>query len=153
MINMKFNCRNEEWNQFITTAQERILKMTIPVGIDPPIAKNLLSQLDDFYAQLRIIYGDLNKKINELDKLIYVIEHKYRVGKNDIDRRISGIKQAESYEMIINGVKTTVNLYKEQILFFGRLKEVESIIDIINKKTANIITLSGLMKIEASLTP
>lgn len=150
---MKFNSSTELWNDFISSTQEKVLSIVIPVGIDPPIAKNLLSHLDNLYAQLRIVYGDLNKKVNELDKLIYVIEHKYRVGKNDIDRRINGIKQAESYEMVINGQKTKVNLYKEQILFFGRLKEVESLIDIINKKTANIITLSGLMKIEASLTP
>lgn len=149
---LRFNQDADTWNQKLLTFQEKILSITIPAGIDPPVAKNLISRLDDIYAQLRIVYGDLSKKVNELDKLIYVIEHKYRVGKNDIDRRINGIKQAESYELVIDGKKINVNLYKEQYLFFGRLKEIESLIDIINKKTANLITLSGLMKIEASLT-
>lgn len=85
--------------------------------------------------------------------MIYVIEHKNREGKNDTDRKINGIFAVENYEtskLDDNGKPIVVNLYNEQIFYFNRYKEIESLMDIVNRKMNNIITLNGLMKIEAS---
>ena len=140
-----------EENETLKEKQDKILSLKIPVGVDTALSKNLISQLDNEYSILKIYYNNLQSKVNEIDKMIYVIEHKNRVGRNECDRKTNGITKAETYTIIENNVERKINLYKEQILFYSRLKDIESLIDIINKKISNIITISGLLKIEASL--
>ena len=150
VINIIYS-KNEDWNTFIKEKQDKILSLKIPVGVDTALSKNLISQLDNEYSILKIYYNNLQSKVNEIDKMIYVIEHKNRVGRNECDRKTNGIIKAETYTIKENNVERKVNLYKEQILFYSRLKDIESLIDVINKKISNIITISGLLKIEASL--
>jgi hypothetical protein len=145
------NYSDTEYNNFFNEKQENILSINIPVGIDPALAKNLISKLDTEYAPLKIHHSHLLRQLNDIEKLLYVIEHKNRVGRNETDRKINGIIQAETYSYGEGDNKTTINLYKEQSKIYGRLKQIKGLIDIINKKISNIITISGLLKIEASL--
>lgn len=142
---------NQEWNTFIEAKTNKVLSLKITVGIDTATSKNLIAELDNEYSQIKIYHSQLLRKVNEIDKMIYVIEHKNRVGRNECDRKTNGIIKAETYTIMENNVERKINLYKEQILYYGRLKDIEGLIDIINKKISNIITISGLLKIEASL--
>ena len=152
-LNKIFNATHSEWEEFINAAQNNILSLTIPIDINPSTAKSFVSKLDEQYGKLKIVHGHLSKKLNQLEKMIYVIEHKNREGKNDTDRKINGIFAVENYEtnqLNSEGKKINVNLYNEQIFYYNRFKDIESLIEIINRKMNNIITLNGLMKIEAS---
>lgn len=138
----------EEWNQSIANYRKTLLAIIIPEDIEPGLGKHILSQLDQIYGPIRIEYGKISKQYKEIENWIYRIENKGRIdGKNDSDRKALGIKAVENFT---NSAGEKMNLFEIFNELSKKKEDLDALLDIIKSKNSLVITMSGLLKIEAN---
>ncbi len=140
---------NEQWNEIIKNFRIRLINIQVPNDVTPDRGKYILSQLDDIYSEIRILYGDVMKLVKDCERVLYRVEHKARMGSNDSDRKKNGIVAAENTNR--NNDVTPINLFEIEIDLNNKKEDLESLLDIIKSKNGLVITMSGLLKIESNI--
>lgn len=136
----------EQWDARMDSYRRRLSMIAIPTDISPGLAKNILSQLDELYTDVRMIFGDILKQNKEVERLIYRIENKNKTGGNEGERRK---KMIESVENAMIGTER-IDLYEIASEVEGKKEDLSAILDVIDKKNSMIITMNGLLKVESN---
>lgn len=136
-----------QWDTRISEYRVSLRSITIPSDIEPALGKHILSRLDNLYGEVRVLFGDILKQYKQVEGLINRIEKKSMIGSNSETRKRNAITAVESVE---RGDGTTVNLYDMMDDLVYKREDLESIIDIIEKKNSIIITMNGLLKVESN---
>jgi len=136
----------KEWNDRISSYRKAVTDIRIPPNVEPGQAKDILSKLDAIYAEVRILYGDVYKRMKEVENLVYRLENKNKTGGNEGVRRNNMITAVENAP---RGDGTTVNLYDIQNEVVGQFQDISAILDILKAKSSMCITINGLLKVES----
>lgn len=136
-----------EWDQLVTRYRQQALEIRIPGNIEPGEARVLSSKLNDLYSEIRIVYGTILKQTKETERLIYRIENKSKTGSNEGVRRNNMILAVENAE---RGNGTTVNLYDLETELNNKKEDISAILDVIEKKSGLVWTMTGLLKVEST---
>ena len=144
-----FHTPNEEWTKKIADYRNKLLQVNIPRNIDPSQGKYILSLLDSLYGEIRLIYGDVRKQLDEAESLIERIRRKAESkGSNTEIRKANGIDAVEKIEL---GSGNCINLYNIRTTLNFQKEDLEGLLAIIEKKQSMVITMNGLLKIESNI--
>ena len=145
-----FHIASEEWTTMITGYRGRLREVKIIRDLSPQHAKFILSQLDDLYSEVRLTYGDVRKQYDETESLIERIRRKAEsIGTNTEMRKANGVKSVENVEL---GDTRTINLYTIRTTLGHQKEDLDGILAVIEKKQSVVITMSGLLKIESTIS-
>lgn len=139
---------DEQWNNTMQDFERRIRSLTITPDMDPGRIKYIQSELQKIYEDLRPIYGRVKARDAALQRLIYRVEAKGRTGSSESARRANGVMALESYRTEDG---QTINLFDVEAKSREQKEQVETLLDIIERKKESIVTFLSLFKVEASL--
>lgn len=137
------------WNSKIQVWKREIQQLIIPPDMDPMTAKNILHKLSLTYDQVRPEYGDILKKYKQTDQYMELVKNKNLTGTNDAERKRNSYCALEAYTSSDGSIINLIKLFAD---IEGKKQDLESLLDMIDKKTSICITMSGFMKVEASLS-
>lgn len=144
-----FHTQNQEWVNLIQGFRKRLSEINLPRNIEPSQGNYILSLLDGLYSDIRPIYGDVKKQLDETESLIERIRRKAEAsGSNTEIRKANGVRAVEEAEL---GNGETINLYNIRTALVYQKEDLESLLSIIEKKQSMVITMSGLLKIESNI--
>lgn len=136
------------WVRDIENYMARLRAVKIPPDLNPAMLKHVSSQLAELYEEIRPVYGKVKVRIGEVERLLYRVETKGRVGSSEASRRINGITSLESFRQSDG---THVDLFGIELEAKTQKEEIEVLIDIIESKRTSLIPFSLCFKIEAGL--
>ena len=150
---MDYNITEAEkaaWDVQINNLADRLRRVRIEFDLGPGEAKNILSNLDELWFEVKKLYAQTSSDLKEITSVLYRIENKNKVGSNEHARRLAGITAAENYELEIDGELTNLNLYDISYEINRRYEQTKFLIDVITSKNNACITMTGLMKVESN---
>lgn len=136
------------WNSRIEAWKTEIQRIIIPADIDPIVAKTILHKLSILYDQIRPCMGDILKKYKQTEQYMELVKNKNYVGSNEAERKRNSVVALESFTMSDERV---INFFEIISELEGKKEDLNSLIDMIEKKNSICITMSGLLKMETSL--
>lgn len=144
-----FHQQDQAWIDRIQSYRTRVSNIRIASNITSTQGKNILSQIDELYSELRNTYGDIMKQYDETESLIERIRRKAEAaGNNTESRKANGIRAVENVEL---GSGETINLYDIRTTLNFQKEDLESLLAIMDKKQSMVITFSGLLKVESNI--
>lgn len=146
---MEFYKPEPEWVERIKEYRQRLSNIKIASNITPIQGKYILSQVDDLYSEIRLLYGDIIKQLDETESLIERIRRKAEAaGTNTEARKANGIKAVENVEL---GSGSIIDLYSIRTHLSYQKEDIEGLLSVIDKKQSIVITMSGLLKVESNI--
>lgn len=136
-----------EFNTFINEWAEQIEGIHLPPDINTQIGTQILSDLDQAYAILRVHYSRVEAAKDRVDSIIRQKERSKAEGSNEHNRRKNATEYLENYP---NGDQT-FDMYEYQRQVNRRFFMMKGLLDVINNKQQRLITMTGLIKIDSSL--
>lgn len=142
------SCSDQEFNEYKAHWQRKLIAIHLPSDINSGIGKQILSELDEAYAYLRVDYGQVESAKDRAESIIRQNERSKAEGRNEDDRKKTATQYLENYPIEEDH---QINMYDYQRLIQTRYAAIKSLIDIINNKQQRLITMTGLMKIDSEL--
>lgn len=137
----------EEFNKYQVAITSQISKIRIMSDINTGLARVLVTQLDAVYTDLMLAYPSVKNQTEYLTQLINNTIKLNAVGKNNDERVANSIRSVT--EMTLDG--NIVNLYTLKQIADEQLNFLNAMIKLVEAKQNRIITMLGLMKLEANL--
>lgn len=138
----------DEFNQFVDAWAANIESVRLPSDINTQMGTQILSQLDEAYAILRVEYARIEASKDKVDSIVRQKERSEAEGSNEQARRKAATEYLESYP---NAQGETFDMYEYQRSVNRRFFMIKGLIDIINNKQQRLITMTGLIKIDSNL--
>lgn len=135
----------EQWDEYRADLQKRVRAINIPTDVNPAIAINILSTIDNIYSVLRLDYSDLESTKERIDLMIKEIEKVGLTGKNEDERRRNSVLAVQ--EKTEDGL----TLYDIQRETNTRYNFIRGALDVLVNKQNRLITINGLLKLDKDL--
>ena len=142
------NQPTERWTEEIESFKRRIRSIVMSPDLNPGMAREIQSRLSELYDEVRPIYGKIKTQDSEIQRLLYRVETKNRIGPSESVRRSNGVRALENYTKEDG---TAVNLFDIEAESRKKKEDMEMLLDMIEKKKEALITFQLLFKVEASL--
>lgn len=140
---------DEEWTEMISDYRKRISAIKIPKDVNTNHAKVILSDLDSLYGEIRLMYGDVKKQLDEAENLVERVRRKAESHGNNVElRKANGISAVEKVTLRDG---TEINLYDIRIQLNHQKEDLDGLLSVINNKSSMVITVNGLLKIESTI--
>jgi hypothetical protein len=137
------------WDVQISGWRSSIASIHIPADIETAYAKSILSQLNTLYDDIRPEFGHVLKDYHRVEGLIDRVKSMNLVGINEQIRKKASIEAAEFYRAAPDSMPINLFLILDDLDY--KKQDLDSLLDMIDRKHSLCITMSGLLKMEASL--
>ena len=136
-----------DFSIFVNQWATKLEGIHLPPDITTRIGTQVLSELDQAYAILRIHYARIEAAKDKVDSIIRQKERSMAEGSNEQNRRKNATEFLENYP----SGEQTFDMYEYQRVINKRFFMIKGLIDVINNKQQRLITMTGLIKIDSSL--
>lgn len=143
-------CTDEEFGNYRRHWAKNIQDIKLPSDMNTGIGQQVLAQLDEAYAYLRIDLGELEAARSRSESIIRQHERGKAIGRNEDDRKKNATEYLENFP-IGETQEDTVDMYEWHRILDGRYAVVKALVDVVFNKQQRLITMSGFIKVDSQL--